>query len=248
MTGIKSVITLVSCENQKILRQEKYRIYPVVTAVIIICGAAVSMLPKNIIGFTMSSYPYTVLSMLNYVFAPLAIFMLAADIFSNEMSGNEIKILLTRPVSRVNVLFAKLLSIAVYTGIMLITGCFISSVLSLISRGFSSFNIVTVLLTYIIGYVPLLAFTAMSAMIACTVKSGTACFAFSLLIYLGFMLIGLIFPKISPALFTYYLGIGGMMSGGSIPFANLFMGIAVLIGYTLIFLSVSAMKFISRDF
>ena len=239
---------LISCENQKILHQKKYRIYPIVTAIIIICGAAVSMLPKNIIGFTMSSYPYTVLSMLNYVFAPLAIFMLAADIFTNEMSGNEIKVLLTRPVNRVGVLLAKLFSVAVYVGIMLITGCFISSAFSLISRGISSFNIVAVLLTYIIGYLPLLAVVAMSAMIACIVKSGTACFTFCLLAYLGFMLIGLVFSKISPALFTYYLGIGGMMSGGSVPFANLFMGIVVLIGYTLIFLSVSAIKFVSRDF
>ena len=248
MTGIKSVATLVSCENQKILHQKKYQVYPIVTAVIIICGAVVSMLPKNIIGFTMSNYPYTVLSMLNYVFAPLAIFMLAADIFTNEMSGNEIKVLLTRPAPRINVLLAKVLSIAVYAGIMLIGGCIISTALSLISEGFSSFNIVSVLLTYIVGYLPLLAVTAMSAMIACIVKSGTACFTFCLLAYLGFTLIGLIFSKISPVLFTYYLGIGGMMSGGSVPFANLFMGIVVLIGYTLIFLSVSAIKFIGRDF
>ncbi|MCL2775638.1 MAG: ABC transporter permease [Oscillospiraceae bacterium] len=248
MTGIKSVITLVSCENQKILHQRKYQIYPIITAVIIICAAAVSMIPKNIIGFTMSNYPYTVLSMLNYVFAPLAIFMLVSDIFSNEMSGNEIKVLLTRPVHRVSVLLAKVISVAVYIGIILIGCCVISSVLSLISTGFKWFNIVTVLLTYIIGYLPLLTFTMMSAMIACIVKSGTACFTFCILAYMVFMLVGLIFSKISPALFTYYLGIGGMMSGGHVPFANLFVGIAVLIGYALIFLSVSGIKFMSKDF
>lgn len=248
MTGIKSVMTLVSCENQKILRQKKYQIYPTVTAVIVIGAAAVSMIPKNIIGFTMSNYPYTVLSMLNYVFAPLVIFMLVSDIFSNEMSGTEIKVLITRPVNRVKVLLGKIISIAVYVGVMLIGGCIISSILSLIFSGLSSFNIITVLMTYIIGYLPLLTFITMSAMVSCIVKSGTACFTFCLLVYLGFMLVGLIFSKISPALFTYYLGIGGMMSGGHIPFANLFVGIAVLIGYALIFLSVTAIKFVSRDF
>ena len=248
MTGIKSITALVSCENQKISYQKKYQIYPIVTLFIIIGAAAVSMLPNNFIGFTMNNYPYTVLSMLNYVFAPLAIFMLVSDNFSNEMSGNEIKVLLTRPVRRVNVLLAKTISIAVYVGIMLILGCMVSCILSIIFSGFASFNIITVLTTYAVGYLPLLTLIAMSSMIACTVKSGTACFAFCLMAYLGFMLIGWVFSKISPALFTYYLGIGGMTSGGHVPFSNLFMGIAVLIGYALIFLSVSAIKFVNRDF
>lgn len=247
MTTVKSIMTLMSCENQKIYRQLKYRTLPVITAFIIITGGAVSMIPGNTLSFTMENYPYTILAILNYVIMPPIIFMLASDLLSGEMGGNEIKVLLTRPVSRSNILIAKVLSITCYAGIILVEGLVLSSIISIISAGFLSFNFVTIL-AYIVGFFPLLTLVAMSAMIASMLKSGTSCFSFCLIAYVGFMVLGLIFSGLSPALFTSYLGIGSMVIGSVIPFSSLLMGVGILVGYTLAFLSVSGLKFVDRDF
>lgn len=244
---MKSIMTLVSCENQKIYRQKKYRILPVITAFIVIAGAAMGMIPGNILSFTMANYPYTVLSLLNYVLAPLAIFMLVSDLLSGEMAGSEIKVLLTRPVSRINVLLAKMVSIAGYIGLLLAGGYLISSILSILFAGFSM-NIITALAAYAIGLLPLLTLIAMSAMIASMLKSGTSCFSFCLIAYLGFTVLGLVFSGLSPAIFTSYLGIGSMVIGSAIPVSSLLMGIAVLVGYAPTFLSVSGLKFVGREF
>jgi len=248
MNTIKSVMTLKSCENLKIFRQRKYQIYPVIVALILIGGAAVSMIPGNVLGFTMANYPYTVLSMLNYVFAPLAIFMLVSDLLSNEMAGDEIKVMLTRPVSRVNVLFAKIFAIAGYIGVMFAGGFLISGILSILSAGFSAVNILSALLAYIVGFIPMLTFITMSTLIASMSKSGTSCFSFCLFAYIGSMVLGLVFSSLSPALFTSYLGIGSMVIGSSIPVTSLLIGISILAGYALAFFSVSGIKFVGREF
>jgi len=248
MTEIKSIAALVSCENLKIYQQWKYRILLAVTAIIIIASASVSMIPGNILSFTMANYPYTILSLLNYIIAPLAVFMLASDLLSGEMAGSEIRVLLTRPVSRFNVLLSKVLAIAGYAGLMLAGGFLLSGILSSIFTGFSPPNIFTALTAYAVGFLPLLTLITMSVMIASTMKSATSSFGACLITYLGFVVIGVIFSGLSPALFTSYLNIGSMVIGSVIPLSSLLAGIAILTGYSLAFLSVSGLKFAYMEF
>jgi len=248
MSTIKSVLILKSCENQKIFRQRKYQIYPIIVAFILIGGAAISMIPGNALGFTMANYTYTALSMLSYVFAPLAIFMLVSDTISGEIAGGEIKVLLMRPVSRVNVLLAKILSVGSYVGVLFAGGFLLSSILSILAAGFSAMNVLSALLAYIVGFVPMLTVIAMSVLIAAMTKSGTTCFSFSLCAFIGSMVLGLVLSSLSPALFTSYLGIGSMVIGSSIPITSLVMGLAILAGYAMAFLSVGGIKFVEREF
>lgn len=245
---MKSILTLASCENMKIYRQRKYQILPIVTALIIIAGAAVSMIPGNVLSLTMANYSYTVLSLLNYILAPLTIFMLVSDLLSGEMAGSEIKVFLTRPVSRTNVLLAKTLAIGGYIGILLAEGLVISVVMSLFLAGLSAVNIVAVIAAYIIGFIPLITLIAMSVMVASMLKSGTSCFAFCLFTYAAFMVLGLVFSGVAPAIFTTYLGIGSMVIGNVIPVASLLTGVAVLIGYALVFISVGSLRFSGKEF
>lgn len=248
MTSVKPILILASCENIKIYRQRKYQIIPVVMAFFIIAGAAVSMIPGNVLSLTMANYPYTLLSLLNHIFVPLIIFMLVSDLLSGEMAGNEIKVLLTRPVPRTNVLLSKVLAIAGYVGVVLVEGLIISSILSITLSGFSNINIISILLSYLVGFLPLLTLITMSAMIASMLKSGTSCFGFCLLAYVGVSVLGLVFSNLSVVLFTSYLGIGSMVIGSIIPVLSLVMGIAILLGYALVFLSVSVLKFAGREF
>jgi hypothetical protein len=85
-------------------------------------------------------------------------------------------------------------------------------------------------------------------MIASMFKSRTSCFGFCLLAYAGLTVFGLIFPNLSPALFTSYLGIGSMVIGSVIPVSSLLTGIGISAGYGLVFLSAGGIKFMNREF
>lgn len=248
MTAIKSVLNIVSCENRKIYGQQKYKIMLIVTAAIIAGGALIGLIPGSFLGLTMANYPFTALSLINYIIAPLAVFMLAADLLAGEIAGSEIKVLLTRPVSRISVLLAKAVSIAGYAGLLLAEGLIISGLLSISLSGFLSFSVSAMLWSYLVGFVPVLTLVAMSVMIASMLKSGTSCFSFCLLAYAGFTVFGLVFSTLSPALFTSYLGIGSMVIGSAVPVASLLTGIGILAGYALLFLSAGSLKFSSREF
>lgn len=248
MSTIKAITTLKSCENQKIFRQRRYQIYPLIVALILIGSAGISIISGNVLGLTMTNYPYTVLALLNYVFAPVAIFLLVCDLLSGEMAGHQIRVLLTRPVSRVNVLFAKMLAIASYVAIIFVGGFLIASILNIMSAGFQAINILNVLLAYTVGFIPMLTLIAMAALVAFVSKSKTSCFSFCLFAYLGCMVLGLVFSRLSPALFTSYLSIGRMVIGSNIPVTGLLTGISILTGYGVTFFSISKNTFVKRDF
>ena len=247
MTTIRSIAALVSCENMKIYRQRKYIALLASTVFITAAAALLSVIPGNLLNFTMSNYPYTILSLLGSILAPLAVFILVSDILSGEMAGSEIRVLLTRPVSRISVLFAKIVAITGYVGALFVTGFLVSFLTSIVFAGFVN-NILTTLAAYLVGFLPMIALISMSAMIASMLKSGTSCFGVSLFAYLGSMAAGLVFSGLSPALFTSYLSIGSMVIGSVVPITNLLMGITVITGYSLLFLSVSGLGFAGREF
>lgn len=248
MNNIKSIISLTASETQKIFKQKKYKIFLAVAALIIIGGGIFNMFPGRILNLAMPNYPYAVLSIICYVLAPLGIFMLSSAFLSGETASKEINVVLTRPVARYKVLLAKVAAIAGYIAILLVEGLILSSTLSIISSGITSVSISTVLSAYATGFIPLFTIIAMAVMIATLTKSETSCFTGCLLAYTGCLVLGIVFSGIYPALFTSYLGIGGMVIGSTVPFASFWLGVALTAGYALTFLSVSGLKFVSSDF
>lgn len=248
MKMIEDIITIISLENKKIFSQKKYKIYLMFIAFIIIAGAIISKDQGSILKFTMSNYPYTILSIISYIFAPIAIFMLVSDTIANEMAGDEIKILITKPISRIKILIGKISSIIIYIGLIFLGSLGISSLLTIIFSGILSFNMINSILVYAIGFLPIITIIAMSVMIACISKSGTTCFSICLLSYFSFIVLKFVFPSLSSGIFTSYLDIGNMLVGSVVPIYNLLIGISILIAYTLIFISIGGMKFINREF
>ena len=97
------------------------------------------------------------------------------------------------------------------------------------------------------GFIPVLTVTAFSVMVGALAGSGTSCFFGCMAGYLGSMAVGIVFPAITPALFTSYMGIGRMVIGSSVPIAGLITGIVVLLAYGAAFLSAAVLRFLSRE-
>lgn len=235
-------------ELDKILRRKKYRILPILIICITVFGALIGNIPNSIISFSMSNYPYAILSLCCYLLIPFVAFTLTSDIISSECEKKELKNLLTRHISRTEILFGKLTAIIVYALLLTTGNVIIALIFSLIFSGFASVNILAVLLSVCITVIPIIAFVSFAGFISVLCKNGVSAFGTGILAYGGFILLGLVFSRISSSIFTSYLALYKMVIGHSIPIFRLILGIAVLLGFSLMFLSGAGMKFERKEF
>lgn len=231
---------LVSCELSKIFSQRKYRIYPIIVSLLVVGGALLGMIPGNALSFTLANYTYTVLSLLCYVFAPIGIFMLASDLIGSELSSGTIDVLFTR-APRGGVLLGKAAAIACYTALLFASQLVLSTVISLLGGGV--FTLFTSIAAYAVGLVPMLALASMAVLVAALTRSGSSAFAVNILLYLGSGVLGFVLSGLSPALFTSYLGLGGLVIGSTLPVSSLLVGLGVCGGTVLALLCMAGLRF-----
>jgi ABC-2 type transport system permease protein len=127
-------------ELAKILWRPKYRVMIAVYAFISLgsglfgaSGFSVRVLRELAYNVTGPNVVYGALSLYRSLLLPLAIFMLAADVFTHELESKSIKCVLTRPVSRFDAFLAKCLAILCYTAIALCVGFIIAQAWQIIT-------------------------------------------------------------------------------------------------------------------
>lgn len=235
-------------EIYKIFQRKKYWIILAVTLGITVCGALISLISNSVISFSSQNYPYAILSLCCYLFIPFTALMLASDLISGECERNELKLILTRHVSRTGLLFGKLAAVMVYEFFLTAANVIAALIFSLILSGFTSVNIFIVLMSVVITIIPIAAFVSFAGIISVFCKSGISAFGMGVAAYGGFTLLGLVFSRISSSIFTSYLALYKMIIGQNIPIFRLILGIGVLLGFSLLFLSAASMKFEKREF
>lgn len=243
--------TLCICsknEIYKIFQRKKYWIILAVALGITICGALIGLISNTFISFSSQNYPYAILSLCCYLFIPFTALMLASDLISGECERNELKLLLTRPVSRTELLFGKLAAVMVYEFFLTAANVIAALIFSLILSGFTSVNIFIVLMSVVITIIPIAAFVSFAGIISVFCKSGISALGMGVAAYGGFILLGLVFSRISSSIFTSYLALYKMIIGQNIPVFRLILGIGVLLGFSLLFLSAASMRFEKREF
>lgn len=243
--------TLCICsknEIYKIFQRKKYWIILTVTLGITVCGALIGLISNSIVSFSSQNYPYAILSLCCYVFVPFTALMLSSDLISSECERNELRFLLTKHASRTELLFGKLAAIMVYEFFLTAANVIAALIFSLIFSGFTSVNIFAVLMSVVITVIPIAAFVSFAGIISVFCKNGISAFGMGVAAYGGFTLLGLVFSKISSSIFTSYLTLYKMIIGQNVPVFRLFLGIGVLLGFSLLFLSAASMKFEKREF
>ena len=244
---MSAIVVCIRNELDKITRRKKYRFILIITLLITVCGAFIGAIPNSVISISAHNYPYTLLSLCCYFFTPFTAFMLASDLISGECEKNELKLLLTHNVNRTEILFGKLAAIAVYEFILTAVNVITALICSLMLCGFTSVNIFIALMSVIITIIPMTAFVSFAGIISVFCKNGVSAFGMGFAVYGGFMLLGLIFSRMSDSIFTSYLTLYKMIIGQSIPMFRLLLGIGVLLGFSLLFLSGASMKFEKKN-
>ena len=179
-------------------------------------------------------FPFVVLSLICYTLLPLFAAFVAIDAFCGEFSSNTMKLTLTRPVSRFGVYTAKVGTV----GVFILANLLFVMVLALwagflfnpASADVSS--VVKVVMAYGVSWLPVFVFSLVVVVLANLLRSGTAVFFLSVLLYLAFHFLGIVFSRYASFFMTssfdwYALWIADTVNWGKIVRHSLFFSAVV---------------------
>lgn len=189
-------------EVDKMYRKKKVMVLVLLTLLAIAIGQLMVSGVRFQFGIRASGsaqFPILVLSVLINTLLPLFTVLMSIDIFSGEYSSNTMKISLLRPVSRLKLFTAKVAAIGSFILASLILVMVLSAVTGIIFNSTSTSFIYfgKVFLAYIASALPILVFTLLIVILSNIFKSGTSVFFLSILIYLGFKVLSILYPQFS---------------------------------------------------
>lgn len=230
-------------EFVKLMIRKKYQVLILLTFLLSI---GINMLTT--LGNVSTNSSLVVLSAITRFILPLMIAMAAADLFTAEQENGSIKLILTRPISRIKIFSSKILAIFIYSIASLLIG-YLSSIIYSILLNFEGLaNMWEITLSYAVSIVPIFTIILFSAVISQLCKNSSSTVMMSVFSYMAIVVIGIIFPNISPMLFTSYTGWYKLFIGASMPLANIFNILILLIGYILIFFAAGLISFEKKEY
>jgi len=219
-----------------------------------------------IVGSILNGFLVTYITMnFLWIHIPFLLMLVAGDVVAGEGASGTFRIILTRRVSRIKILIAKLIATYIYTIILISFFVIMSLGLGSLWLGIGDLVVfdkgVLILPQEMVWARFALAFLFASFVMIVVV---TLCFMFSSMVNNGIgpiigamaiIIIGLaiatipidIFKTISPYIFTSYFDIWQKAFFDPIPWADIGKDVMVLSAYTAVFIIVSIIHFIRKD-
>jgi len=235
----------VGVEMKKILLRRKY--YILLFGELAIAGLIVfftSSFEIVLLGFTfdLPGVPYLILNALMVFVLPLMIFMLCADVFTNEIETGMLKAVLLRPINRFTVFVTKFLAIVLYVYLHLIAVCTVVLVIRTMQG--SRVDLFAILAAYSIAILPMTAFIAFSTLISLMVKNSSLAMYISMILYFVMQGISVVSTTIGAMFFTSHIGVHRMILSENPPAA--LTNTLLLLLSSIVFMSVLAFWLFDR--
>lgn len=194
-------------EAVKVLKKKKMIAAAVLSILAVIIGQFAVTAIKHGFGLRVvgsMEFPLVVLQFFSYSILPLFATFVAIDMFNGEFSSNTMKITLTRPVSRFGVFSAKVLNVGLFIASNLLFVMVLSLLAGLLFNASSAnvLGIVRVMVAYGITFLPVFIFTLLVVLLANLLRGGLAVFFLSVLLFVGFSFLGIVFSNYSSFLIT----------------------------------------------
>ena len=207
MAGFKAAFVN---EMVKLLKKKKLIAAAILSVLGVLIGQAAVTAFQAGFGLRIAGsteFPLLVLLVFTYTILPLFTTFVAIDMFNGEWNAGTMKLTLTRPVSRFGVFCAKVGNIAAFILVNLLFIMLVSLIAGFIFNPGSSgiVGILRVLLAYLVTFVPIFVFALLVVLLCNVIRSGLAVFFLSVLVFVGFIAIGLLYSRFSSFLFTSQL-------------------------------------------
>lgn len=227
-------------EIYKLSKRKKLVVSCILSIVAVLVAALVVSFANNFMGIRItgeSEFSILVLSVLNYTLIPLFTIFVCIDMVGGEFSNQTMKMVLTRPVSRVKVYLSKALAAATFILVNLLFIMVTSLIISLFING-SLAGVGRIFVAYIASFFPLFVF-ALFTMIISTIFRGTgSAFFLSILCFLICNVLGLFFNQLQSFLFTTAFDWYTLFLGSYINFQKIFRMFMILVGLGLMFFGI----------
>jgi len=235
-------------ESTKLFKRSKYKILLICIGILCIALGLISNFTGGLINVSLSNLPLNLLSILTTVLIPLVIFMAVADLFAAEQENGTIKAVITRPISRNEILISKMISILIYVTSILIITFIIGLVMGIFFGRTQVINIPEIFIAYVVSILPIIPIIFLSILISQLSKSSSSSVMLSVLIYIIIMLLGIIFPSISSMIFISYTSWYKLFIGAQMPIKSILIIVGLLMGYSLIFFSGAYALFEKKEY
>ncbi|HZK84060.1 MAG TPA: DUF2705 family protein [Desulfosporosinus sp.] len=245
---MKAIKAGVRNEIVKMLSRKKYRTFLLLTFLISIAICSLGEFTKGFIGISLTNTPLALLSLATGFILPLMIAMATADLFTAEQENGSIKAIITRPVSRMDILISKVLSIVLYTLSVLVVCLVTSLVYSIAFNGMGLSSIGETLLAYAVSIVPMLPIILFAVTVSQLCKNSSSAVMLSVFGYIAIFAASIALPTISPMLFTSYTRWYKLFIGAGMPITNILNVLTLLVAYTLIFFAISSWVFEKKEY
>ena len=250
MAGFKAALIN---EVEKLYKKKKIIVAVVLSIVFIIVGQLSMIGLRN--GFGVRAvgsmeFPILVLSVVSNSIIPLFAALITIDSFSGEFSHNTMKIVLTRPVTRLKFFTAKLTAITLFILANLIFVMIFSMAAGLIfnANTFTIYGIIKVLISYIVTLLPMIILVMLIALLTNLIGSGIGVFFLTIIIFIGLKVLGMIFSDYSGVLFTSMLDWYNLWTMSVFPFFKILREFLLLCSYGILLFTGGYYLFDKKEF
>lgn len=239
-------------EIEKMYKKKKAAVIVIVSLLVIVLGQLAvtgvrSGLGLRAVGST--QFPILVLSVFVNTILPLFTALVAIDVFTGEFSHNNMKIILTRPVTRLKVFTAKISAI----GFFVLANLLVVLVLSIISGLIFNASSVTavdyfkIIFSYIVTTIPVMSLALVIVVLANVLKGSTSVFFLSILMFIVLKALSYVFPQYSSLFVTSMLDWYNLWIAESIPFLKVLRLFLIMLGYAIMSFTAGFYLFDKRD-
>ncbi|GAA0720337.1 ABC transporter permease [Clostridium malenominatum] len=240
-------------EIEKLYKKKKILVAAIVSLIFIVMGQlAITGLRSGfgLRGASSMEFPIVVLSMLVNTILPLFTALVTIDSFSGEFSQNTMKITITRPITRLKFFTAKIGAIMFFVLANLLFVMILSTLVGIIfnSNSFNLQGITRILVSYAVTLLPMTVLVLLIVIFTNLLRSGTGVFFLSVLFFIGFKAIEIIFSKYSGILFTSMFGWYNLWIMSSFPLLKIFRQFMIMGSYGILFFTIGYYLFDNKEF
>lgn len=197
---------------------------------------------------------------------PLLVALVTGDLVSGEASSGTIRLLLSKPVSRISILWSKWMAGAVYTLLLLLWLGILALVISLLIFGPGDLVVLNTdslvvlrqadvlwrfMAAFGIAFISLTLVATLSMALSCFTDNSIGPIITCMAIIILFTIIGTIevplFERIRPFLFTTHMVVWRRLFDNPAPWNTIWQSIGIMLGHLVVFIAISFTYFKKKD-
>lgn len=239
-------------EIEKMYRKKKAVVVVIISLLAIVMGQLMVTGISTGFGLRAASgmqFPIMVLSLFISTILPLFTALVTIDIFSGEFSHNTMKIALLRPITRLKLYTAKISAIAFFVLANLLVVMVLSTLTGILfnSVSLSAVGLFRILLSYLVTLVPVMALALVIVFLANIFKSSTAVFFLSIILFIVFNGLAIVFPRYASLFITSMFDWYNLWLADSIPVSKLVREFLIMAGYAIMFYTAGYYLYDKKD-